>query len=382
MQSTARIGSASPPSTSRPIRVMVVDDSAVVRGLVTRWLGEANDIEVVSAQRNGKTALEALGSADPDVIILDIEMPEMDGLTALPEILRKKPDAVVIMASTLTRRNAEISLKALSLGARDYIPKPEAQHGMVTADDFRRDLLEKIRALAPRRPGAPRPAVARAPDPETPRPKNITAPASGPISLRNPSSVRPRVLVIGSSTGGPPALTSVLQTLGADGADVPILITQHMPPTFTGILAEHLTRATGRLAAEGKDGEPITAGRIYVAPGGRHMIVESGAVPTIRLTDGPPVNYCKPAVDPLFESVAKTYGSATLALVLTGMGHDGAAGGRAVAAAGGTVIAQDEASSVVWGMPGATARTGVCSAVLPLDRIPGQLSRYLKGMKA
>ena len=361
---------------------MVVDDSAVVRGLVTRWLDEANDIEVVSTQRNGKMAVDALADADPDVIILDIEMPEMDGLTALPEILRKKPNVVVIMASTLTRRNAEISLKAMSLGARDYIPKPEAAHGMVTADDFRRDLLDKIRALAPRRTGAPRTALARKVGGEQPRAKSFPAPLAGPISLRSPSSVRPRVLVIGSSTGGPPALTSVLQSLAADIADVPVLITQHMPPTFTGILAEHLARASGRPSAEGKDGEPVTPGRIYVAPGGRHMIVEAGAVPTIRLTDGPPVNYCKPAVDPLFESVAKTYGAATLALVLTGMGHDGAAGGRAVAAAGGTVVAQDEASSVVWGMPGATARTGVCSAVLSLDRIPGQLSRYLKGIKA
>lgn len=365
---------------------MVVDDSAVVRGLVARWLGEVPDIEVVSTQRNGRTALDALDAAYPDIIVLDIEMPEMDGLTALPQILARKPDTAVIMASTLTRRNAEISLKALSLGARDYIPKPEAQHGMVTADDFRRDLLEKIRALAPRRPRERRavPPASResAPAATTPRPRPLAAPEPGPIILRRPSAVRPRVIVIGSSTGGPPALTAVLQTLGGDGADVPILITQHMPPTFTGILAEHLARASGRPAAEGQDGEPVTAGRIYVAPGGRHMVVEPGAVPTIRLTDDPPVNYCRPAVDPLFEAVVKVYGAATLAVVLTGMGHDGAEGARAVAQAGGTVIAQDEASSVVWGMPGATARAGVCSAILPLDRIPGQLSRYLKGIKA
>jgi two-component system chemotaxis response regulator CheB len=363
---------------------MIVDDSAVVRGLVSRWLSEAPDIEIVSTQRNGKMALEALAAANPDIIILDIEMPEMDGMTALPQILKQKPNTVVIMASTLTRRNAEISLKALSLGARDYIPKPEAQHGMVTADDFRRDLLDKIRALAPRGRRAPgTPAAAPASGAQTPRPRNLTAPpAAAPISLRSPSVVRPRVLLIGSSTGGPPALTSVLQTLGADGSQVPILITQHMPPTFTGILAEHLGRATGRPAAEGQDREPIAPGRIYVAPGGKHMFIEPGAVPMIRLDDGPPVNFCKPAVDPMFESAAKVYGASTLALVLTGMGHDGAEGGRAVAAAGGTVVAQDEASSVVWGMPGATARAGVCSAVLPLDRIPGQLSKYLKGIKA
>jgi two-component system, chemotaxis family, protein-glutamate methylesterase/glutaminase len=382
MQSTARIGSESPSSASQPIRVMVVDDSAIVRGLVTRWLGEASDIEVVSTQRNGQKALDALAAADPEVIILDIEMPEMDGMTALPQILRQKPNIAVIMASTLTRRNAEISLKALSLGARDYIPKPEAQHGMVTADDFRRDLLDKVRALAPRRrtaPGsAPRAVSAGRTAPAKPSP----AIPSGPISLRNPSSVRPRVLLIGSSTGGPPALTAVLEAFGKTPVSVPILITQHMPPTFTGILAEHLARASGLPAAEGQHGEPISPGRIYVAPGGRHMLIEGGTVPSIRLDDSPPVNYCKPAVDPLFESGAKAYGAATLALVLTGMGHDGAEGSRAVAATGGTVVAQDEASSVVWGMPGATARAGVCSAVLPLDRIPGQIANYLKGIKA
>ena len=386
MQSTARIGSESPSSASQPIRVMVVDDSAIVRGLVSRWLGEAADIEVVSTQRNGQKALDALAAADPEVIILDIEMPEMDGMTALPQILRQKPNVAVIMASTLTRRNAEISLKALSLGARDYLPKPEAQHGMVTADDFRRDLLDKVRALAPRRRTAPASSPAAAPRAATPSRAATSKPdaalPSGPISLRNPSSVRPRALLIGSSTGGPPALTAVLEALGKTTISVPILITQHMPPTFTGILAEHLARASGLPAAEGKHGEPITAGRIYVAPGGHHMVVEGGAVPSIRIDDSPPVNYCKPAVDPLFDSGAQVYGAATLALVLTGMGHDGAEGGRAVAAAGGTVVAQDEASSVVWGMPGATARAGVCSAVLPLDRIPGQIADYLKGIKA
>ena len=384
MPIAASTASAPKNLAGQKIRVMIVDDSAVVRGLISRWLGEASDIEVVSVQRNGKAAVNAIESADPDVVILDVEMPEMDGMTALPLLLGKKSNLVVIMASTLTRRNAEISLKALSLGARDYIPKPEAQHGMVTASEFRRDLVEKIRALAPRpaiRPGkaapAPAPATAR-PAGATARPAPAAA-ASAPIKLRDKSKVKPRILVIGSSTGGPPALTSVLQALGEAGAQVPILITQHMPPTFTGILAEHLTRAAGRPAAEGKDGEPITAGRIYVAPGGKHMLVDGGSIPKIRLDDGPPINYCKPAVDPLFETAAKVYGSATLSLVLTGMGHDGAEGGRAVAAAGGTVLAQDEATSVVWGMPGATARAGVCSAVLPLDRIPGQLANLLKG---
>jgi len=391
MPNTARIGSASPPSANEPIRVMIVDDSAVVRGLVTRWLGEVSDIDVVSTQRNGQMALDALIGANPDVVVLDIEMPEMDGMTALPQILKKRPGTIVIMASTLTRRNAEISLKALSLGASDYIPKPEAQHGMVTAETFREDLLAKIRALAPRRRSTPQPGAAPAAR-DTARAAAAPRPApakagwasggSGPIVLRKPSSVRPRVLLVGSSTGGPPALTFLFEKLASLCKTIPVLITQHMPPTFTGILAEHLARASGSPAAEGKDGEPVVAGRIYVAPGGRHMVIEPGATPAIRLTDGPPVNFCKPAVDPLFESGAQAYGPATLAVVLTGMGHDGAEGGRRVADAGGTVIAQDEETSVVWGMPGATARAGVCSAVLPLNRIPGQIENYAKGINA
>lgn len=354
---------------------MVVDDSAVVRGLVSRWLSETQDIEVVSLQRNGRAALDAIEEADPDIVILDIEMPEMDGMTALPLILRKKPGLPIVMASTLTRRNAEISLKALSLGARDYLAKPEGQHGMVTADDFRQELLAKIRALATPRPGR----VRRAPVP------GVVAPAlrkpEVAIALRPPSSVRPRVLVIGSSTGGPPALTRLMEKLGGNLGGVPVLITQHMPPTFTGILAEHLGKASGRPAAEGKDGEPIVPGRIYVAPGGHHMLVQGGPEPRIRIDDGPPINFCRPAVDPLFASAAAAYGPATLALVLTGMGQDGANGGRSIASAGGTVLAQDEATSVVWGMPGATAKAGVCSAVLPLDQIAGRVSQLLMGLR-
>jgi two-component system chemotaxis response regulator CheB len=354
---------------------MVVDDSAVVRGLVSRWLAEAPDIEVVSLQRNGRAAVEAIDETNPDIVILDIEMPEMDGMTALPLILRKKPGIPVVVASTLTRRNAEISLKALSLGARDYLPKPEGQHGLVSADDFRQQLLAKIRALGMPRPGLPRKTQAAQVSVPTPARPDVA------ITLRPASSVRPRVLVIGSSTGGPPALTRLMEELGGKLGGIPVLITQHMPPTFTGILAEHIAKASGRPAAEGRDGEPIVAGRIYVAPGGHHMLVQGGAEPRIRLDDGPPVNFCRPAVDPLFSSAAAVYGPATLALVLTGMGQDGANGARSIATAGGTVLAQDEATSVVWGMPGATARAGVCSAVLPLDQIAGRVSQLLMGLR-
>ena len=370
------IAAAAPIKLADKIRIVVVDDSAVVRGLISRWIEAEADIEIVSLHRNGRLAVEAIETDNPDVVILDIEMPEMDGLTALPLLLRKKPGLPVIMASTLTRRNAEISLKALTLGARDYIPKPEAQHGLVTADDFRRDLLAKIRALAPRRRQRRHATALTAETHAAAAAKPAAEPA---IALRAASTVLPRIIVIGSSTGGPPALSATLKALGPAGQSVPILITQHMPPTFTGILAEHLARAAGRPAAEAIDGEPILAGKIYVAPGGKHMLVKAGAAPTIRLDDGPPINFCKPAVDPLFASAAEAYGPATLGLVLTGMGHDGAEGGCRIAAGGGTVIAQDEATSVVWGMPGAAARAGICSAVLPLDAIPGKLAGLLKG---
>ncbi|NJL50896.1 MAG: chemotaxis response regulator protein-glutamate methylesterase, partial [Blastochloris sp.] len=204
--------------------------------------------------------------------------------------------------------------------------------------------------------------------------------AAGRIKLRPFPPTPPRVIVIGSSTGGPQALQVVLKGLTPIAARFPIIITQHMPPTFTTILAEHLGRASGRPAHEGIDGEPITAGNIYVAPGGRHMVIKRvNNVPVIGLEDGPPVNYCKPAVDPLFASAADAYGAGLLAVVLTGMGSDGAHGAGDVVARGGAVIAQDETTSVVWGMPGATAHSGVCSAVLPLADIALRIIRLASG---
>lgn len=367
-----------PPSDADDIRVMVVDDSAVVRGLISRWLGEVAGIRVVSSQHNGKVALDALEGVDPDVIVLDIEMPEMDGLTALPLILKKKPSVAVIMASTLTRRNADISLRAMALGARDYVAKPEGTHGLIGQADFRRDLADKVMALGRQRRRKPAAASTMV---RAARPIG-EAPPKAEYTLRAVSTTRPRVLVIGSSTGGPPALTTIVKALGQAGQIVPILIAQHMPPTFTAIMAEHLGRASGMPAGEARDGEALTAGRIYVAPGGFHMRVEKASAPIIRISDDAPINYCRPAVDPLFESAAAVFSSATLALVLTGMGHDGAAGATKIANAGGTVIAQDETTSVVWGMPRATARAGACAAILPLDRIGGKLSSLITGARA
>ncbi len=371
-----------------PLRVMVVDDSAVIRGLISRWIDAEPDLTVAASIRTGLDAVNQIARVDPDVVVLDIEMPDMDGITALPLLLEKKRNLVIIMASTLTRRNAEISFKALSLGASDYIPKPESTREMSAADIFKRDLIEKIRHLGARlrRPAVASPSLAPATQPvhaPLPRTSPGTMPAVAPkLMLRPFSATQPRVLLIGSSTGGPQALMTLVAGIGPVIDQYPVLITQHMPPTFTTILAEHLARTSGRPAHEAIDGEVIKAGQIYLAPGGRHMrVARSGAHPVIALDDGPQINFCKPAVDPLFSSAVDVWQAGILAVVLTGMGSDGSKGGKTIAAAGGNIIAQDEATSVVWGMPGAVANAGVCAAVLPLDQIASKVVRIFSGVR-
>jgi two-component system chemotaxis response regulator CheB len=378
--------------SQQAIRVMVVDDSVVVRGLVSRWLDEEPGIKVVASLRTGREAVDQLERHAPDVVLLDIEMPDLDGLAALPLLLGKDRDLVVIMASTLTRHNAEASFKAMSLGAADYIPKPESNRGVTTSVEFRRELIEKVRHLGSRRKRRPTarhdapihaPPLAPAAEVRPARPDTLArapVPATPAIKLRPFGNVAPRVLLIGSSTGGPQALNTVVGQLASVIDRAAVLITQHMPPTFTTILAEHLARASGRPAHEAVDREPIVAGRIYVAPGGKHMLVErANNMPIVALGDGPPVNFCKPAVDPLFSSAIRVWGPSILAVILTGMGSDGAHGAADIVAAGGSVIAQDEATSVVWGMPGAAAHAGVCSAVMPLDQIAGKIGRLFAG---
>lgn len=397
-----------------PIRVMIVDDSVFIRGILSNWLGESPDLRVVATHANGRRAVDDVQKSLPDVVILDLEMPEMDGLTALPLILEKKPNTVVLVASTLTRRGAEVSLKAMSLGAADYVPKPDAGRGISAADEFRRDLTAKVRSLGQRvrrRGSLPRvmaaaaasAAAAPAATPATagaaaPAPARPAAPAAGaapaaPVSAfakpkvndkRRPYSMSPvTVLAVGSSTGGPQALTRLFTDIGPSIANVPVVIVQHMPATFTAILAEHVGRAAGRPAAEGVDGEVVKPGHIYIAPGGKHMVLEkSGNDKVIRLHDGPPVNFCKPAVDPMFDTVSEIYGRNALAVVLTGMGSDGAKGAGRIADAGGSVIAQDEETSVVWGMPGATVQMGNASEVLSIADIGRKVSRLLTGGRA
>lgn len=392
------------------IRVMLVDDSAVIRGLTARWLGETPGVKVVAVHANGRVAVEDVEASKPDVVVLDIEMPEMDGLTALPLLLQRRPGLMVLVSSTLSRQGAETSLRCLTLGAAHCIAKPGGSGRIASADDYRRELVDLVLQLgtkaarrharpasssssytspstakAPARPAAPEPAkvetsprVAAFMDrlreikPATPPPRN------GP-ALRPFSRVPPRVLALGSSTGGPQALVQVLKTCKDMLVRVPVLITQHMPPTFTALLAEQLGRATGLPAAEGQDGEEIVAGRIYVAPGGLHLIVEKDdrAVVT-RLRDTPPEHFCRPAVDPMFRSVAQVFGAASLGVVLTGMGNDGGLGATAISNCGGSVLIQDEETSVVWGMPGAVRAAGAAAAVLPLDRIGVKIAELLR----
>tara|TARA_Y100000031_G_scaffold156876_1_gene213749 strand:+ start:2712 stop:3803 length:1092 start_codon:yes stop_codon:yes gene_type:complete len=353
------------------INVLIVDDSAVVRGLITRMISDDPNVVVVDTVANGSLAVKSVKKRDVDVVVLDIEMPVMDGLTALPEILAVDPTIKVIMASTLTLKNAEISLKALEAGASDYIIKPSSSREMTGGKDFQHELLEKIKHLGQSKLGlksgrttAAKPAI-----------KSGTV-----IKLRPTPSIRPkpRILVVGSSTGGPQALFTFFKSLEGK-LSIPALVTQHMPPNFTKILAEHLTRIAGIPAEEATDGEPVRPGQIYVAPGDHHMLIQNDGNQTeISLNQAPPENFCRPAVDPMLRSVAEIYGPKALVVILTGMGYDGLKGGEAIIASGGTIIAQDEKSSVVWGMPGAVASAGYCTAVLPLNELASFVAGYIE----
>ncbi len=370
------------PKNENPIRVMVVDDSAVVRGLITRMLEAESDIKVVSSVGNGKMAVDSLARNEVEVVVLDIEMPVMDGLTALPKMLETDKSIRVIMASTLTSRNADISLKALQAGAVDYIPKPSSSRELSGGQNFGKELVEKVRIHADARrkvKGAPVGGVSK---PRGIKPKPSTLASSKPreVVLRQKTlKERPDIIAIGSSTGGPQALFAVLKGMYGK-VKQPIVITQHMPATFTKILAEHINRMTGWTCQEATDGMVIEPGQIYLAPGDFHMVVEgTGPQKKLRLNQDPPENFCRPAVDPMLRSVVAAYGKKVLTVILTGMGSDGLKGSKIVVETGGDLIAQDEATSVVWGMPGAVAQAGICSAVLPLDEISSYVVKAAAG---
>lgn len=356
---------------SNSCQVMIVDDSAVIRSAMRRILESSDGITVAATASNGEQALFALKKYPLDIIILDIEMPVMDGLTALPKLLAINPTVKIIVASTLTLRNAEISFKALALGATDYIPKPTSLKEMGEAADFKRSLIQKVKSLTPhdkRQHFTQGPTLS----PSFPTAGGGISPGvpAKTFPLRAPSSKPPAVLAIGTSTGGPQALVEVFKSLRRKPPSKPIFVIQHMPPKFTTVLAEHLTQAYGRKVVEAHDGLEAVAGGVYVAPGDYHMTIQRrGTSIQIHLDQRPKENFCRPAVDPLFRSVAKVYGHNTLGLILTGMGADGLKGSQSIVDSGGTVLAQDEASSVVWGMPGAVSEAGLASKILPLDKV-------------
>ncbi len=369
-----------------PYRVVVTDDSAVIRGLITRILESDPEIQVVGSAADGLMAIGSIkrlagGSTPADVMVLDIEMPRMDGLTAIPQLLEADPKLRIVMASTLTLQNASASLKALSLGASDYVPKPTSTTAINGTESFRREIVAKVKTLggiARDQRGLPRPSVGTAATSASPvrSPEPRRAMPSGPVVLRRGIEMPPAAIVIGSSTGGPQALATLLEKLPS-AVSLPILVTQHMPPTFTTILAQHLSKSSGVPAAEAVDGEIVKGGRIYVAPGDFHMVPVMEEVVRLRLNKEAPENFCRPSVDPMFRGAAKVWGARALGVVLTGMGSDGLAGGKVLTEAGGTLVAQDEKTSVVWGMPGAVAMAGLCSAVLPLPELTAWLRRRL-----
>lgn len=342
---------------TRRVRVMVCDDSSTIRNLIARALQADPEIEIVASVANGALAVETLKRVPADVVLLDVEMPVMDGLTALPLLLQVDPSVRIIVASALTTAGAAIAIRAIQAGAADCMHKPLAN----ARETFARDILARVLVLGRRK-----------------QPLRAAAAATGqgvvsPILLRPVGRRRPVLLAIGSSTGGPQALFTLLGSLTRPLSQ-PIVVTQHMPPLFTKSLAEHLGRIGHRPCVEAEDGMPLLANRVYVAPGDRHLLVEGEADRLVgRVVETPPENSCRPAVDPMLRSAVASCQGRVLTVILTGMGRDGAAGARAVVDAGGTVLAQDEASSVVWGMPGAVAREGLCHAVLPLDRLAAKI---------
>lgn len=378
-------------ATGNALRVVVVDDSAVVRNILTKALESDPGVRVVETAHNGAQAVRRVPRLKPDVVVLDIDMPVMDGLEALPHLIRDLPGLPVIVASTLTTRNADTTLRALAAGAADYITKPGSSSGTGDAGSFRTDLLAKVRALGEtrrRRTGQPlpgHPGIAVAASPARPAP----APSPPPVQPREGATTVPEAVIIASSTGGPQALFTLLAGLPPDFRQ-PVLIAQHMPPVFTEILAAQIARVSGRPCRQAVDGEEILDGHIYVAPGDYHLTVSADAIVqgtapsarSLRLDQGPKENHCRPSADPLLRSAAAAWGTGALAVVLTGMGTDGLAGCRVVAGAGGGVVAQDEASSVVWGMPGAVARAGLANAILPIGQIADILGALGDGTKA
>ncbi|MFI5493177.1 chemotaxis response regulator protein-glutamate methylesterase [Actinoplanes sp. NPDC051859] len=375
------------------IRVLVVDDSVVVRRLIVDSLTGAPGIEVVGTAANGLLAQPKIDQLKPDAITMDIEMPQMDGIAAVRELRKRHKLIPVIMFSTLSAAGASATLEALAAGATDYVTKPSNVGSIAESiAAVREQLVPKIHALAGRRTAAPprpgpgqplkRPGLAPPPGlrPGMPgRPGTMPGRPGGPAPaapvrpVRRTANGRIDIIAIGSSTGGPDALTKVLQSLPTD-LPVPIVVTQHMPPVFTRMFAERLDRSTPLRVVEAGDGMELMPGTVYIAPGDKHLVLQRRNTATLtQLSGAPPENSCRPAVDVMFRSVSSLFGAASYAAVLTGMGYDGRGGAKVLRDAGAEILAQDEATSVVWGMPGAVVGAGLADEVLPLGKIAAAL---------
>lgn len=353
------------------IRVLVVDDAVVMRKVISDVIARDATMEVAGVAANGRIALQKIIQVNPDVVTLDVEMPELDGVAMVREIRKTHPHLPVIMFSTLTQRGAETTLDALTAGATDYVTKP-ANVGSIgeSISRLEAELIPRIKAHCRRPLLGQLPTAAR---PVVPAVRRVTL---APATTAGPQTVE--LLCIGCSTGGPNALAEVFSKL-AKPLPVPVVIVQHMPPVFTKILAERLGKVSGFPSHEATHGQVIEPGQIYLAPGGLHLeLAREGTKLVARVHDGPPENSCRPAVDVLFRSAASLVGPGVLSVILTGMGQDGLRGAEAIRTQGGRVLAQDEASSVVWGMPGAVSNAGLAEAILPLGEIGGELSRRLR----
>jgi two-component system chemotaxis response regulator CheB len=358
------------PGAKRPIRVLIVDDSALVRSLLTDILNAARGIEVAGVAADAHAAREKIKQLNPDVLTLDVEMPKMDGITFLRNLMRLRPMPVV-MVSSLTERGADVTLDALALGAVDYLSKPRIDLA-ATLKDYGEELVEKIR-IASR-------ASVRALDPRQPRAPEAVRPAHSADAVlppRAPQGNRPlrttdRIIAIGASTGGTEAIKEVLIRLPPDCPGV--VIAQHIPKAFSTPFARRMNECCPMSVCEAQDGQHVLAGHAYIAPGDRHlMVVRDGARYVCRLDDGVPVNRHKPSVDVLFRSVAQNAGSNAIGVLLTGMGKDGSRGLKEMRDSGSRTIAQDEATSVVWGMPGEAVALGAAEHVLPLESVAGKV---------
>jgi two-component system chemotaxis response regulator CheB len=365
-------------AAGRKIRVLVVDDSALVRRILSEILGRTSDLEVVGAAADPFMAREKIKDLHPDVLTLDVEMPRMDGLTFLRNLMRLRPMPVV-MVSSLTEQGADTTFKALELGAFDFVAKPKVDVAGTLAD-FSEEILAKVRAAAQARVHARSPfptvsaPIAASPGRDGPTPK-LSADAVLPLAAVRAFRTTDRLVALGASTGGTEAIRELLERLPPDAPA--IVVSQHIPQAFSGPFARRMDGVSRMSVAEASDGALIVPGHVYIAPGDRHLLVErDGARWRCRLSDGPPVNRHRPSVDVMFRSVAQSAGANALGVLLTGMGDDGARGLKEVQDAGAHTIAQDEATSVVWGMPGAAVKIGAADRVLPLGQVADALMSW------